>query len=120
MKQQLDDRERLFIDKRRRLIRWWPLALLCVLLLLAGTWLYLFMKHPALANASFVIDAVSAGALSTDIMQLSAVFLPIVISMLFFVLAVMLLLLHQTIRNERRYQSIIRKLCQPAVDDRAR
>ena len=112
---QLTDRDREFIDKRRRLIRWWPLALLCLLILLAGTWLFLFMKHPALANASFIIDAVSAGILSADIMQLSAVFLPIVVTLLFFVIAVMLLFLHLTIRNERRYQSIIRRLRQSAA-----
>ncbi|HUT40829.1 MAG TPA: hypothetical protein VM011_05745 [Gammaproteobacteria bacterium] len=113
---QLNEAELDFIDRRRRLIRWWPLVLLFMLLLLAGTWLFLFLKHPALANASFVIDAVSAGTLSADIMQLSAVFLPIVTSVLFFVLAVMLLFLHQSIRNERRYQFIIRNLHQPAAD----
>ncbi|MGB5472391.1 MAG: hypothetical protein WBQ78_02805 [Gammaproteobacteria bacterium] len=112
---QLNEAEMDFIDRRRQLVRWWPLVLLFTLLLLAGTWLFLFLKHPALANASFVIDAVSADTLSADIMQLSAVFLPIVISVLFFVLAVMLLFLHQSIRNERRYQFIIRNLCQPAT-----
>lgn len=110
--QAVTDTERAFLQRRRRLIRWWPLALLCMLLLLAGTGLFLYLKHPALANASYVIASVADGTLSADIMQLSALFLPVVITMLFFVLAVMLLFLHLTIRNERRYQSIIRRLRQ--------
>lgn len=112
---QLTGKDQVFIDKRRRLIHWWPLALLFKLLLLAGTWLYLFMRYPALANASFVIDAVAGGTLSADVLHLSALLLPIVVSMLFFVIAVMLLFLHQTVRNERHYQAIIRKLRQGAV-----
>ncbi|MEZ5541037.1 MAG: hypothetical protein R3F42_03240 [Pseudomonadota bacterium] len=112
--QQLSSNERIFIDRRRRLIRWWPPVLLLLLLLLAGTWLFLYLKHPPLANTSYVIAAVADGTLSSDVMQLSALFLPLVTTVLFFVLIVMLLFLHLTIRNERRYQAIIRRLQPPA------
>jgi hypothetical protein len=110
--QALSDSERTFLERRRRLVRRWPAALLGILLLLAGTWLFLFFRHPALANSSWVIDAISAGTLSSDVMQLSAAFLPLVTAVLFFVLVVMLLFLHLTVRNERRYQAIIRRLRQ--------
>ncbi|MGD2112796.1 MAG: hypothetical protein PVI50_05370 [Gammaproteobacteria bacterium] len=103
--QQLSDRERDFIATRQRLIRCCPPAATGLLPLLTGTGLILFLKHPALANACYVIDAVGAGTLPAEIMQVPAVFLPIVITLLF---------LHQTIRNERRYQAIIRRLREPA------
>jgi len=102
---QLSDRE--FIDKRRRLIRWWPPALLLMVVMLAGTWIFLYIKHPVLASPSFVIDALDAGTLSAAIMQLSAVLLPLMVCFLFLALAIMLLYLHLAIRNERRYQAII-------------
>jgi len=106
---QLYDIEQDFIDRRRRLIRWWPPALLLLVVMLAGTYLFLFIRHPGLANPSFITGAVQAGTLSAEDMLLAAVMLPVVVCLLFLVVAVMLLFLHMTVRNERRYQAIIRK-----------
>lgn len=108
----LDVNEQAFIDRRRALIRRWPLVLLVLLLLLAGTWLYLYLQHPVMANAAFVVEAVAAGTLSDEVMQLSTLYLPLVVTVLFFVVAVLLLFLHLAVRNERRYLGIIRRLRQ--------
>ena len=113
---QLTDNDREFIDRRRRLIRWWPLALLLMVVLLAGTCLFLFIRHPLLANPYFVFDAVQAGTLPLATLQLAAVFLPVVFCLLYSVIAVMLLLLHVTIRNERHYQAIIGKTVSAVSD----
>ncbi len=106
----LNDSEQAFIHRRRRLIRWWPPALLLLVVLLAGTYGFLFIQHPGLANPSFAIDAVHAGTLSADVMLLSAMILPVVVSCLFFVLVVMLIYLHAALNNERKYQAIIGRL----------
>ena len=108
--QQLNDTELAFLDRRRRLVRWWTPALLSMLVMLAGTWLLLYARHPALADPFFVADAVDAGTLSAASMRLSAVLLPVVVGFLFLVVAVMLCYLHLAIRNERRYHALIGKL----------
>lgn len=108
----LDIIDQAFIDRRRRLLLRWPVVLLVLLLLLAGTWLYLYLRHPHIANAAYVVEAVAAGTLSTEAMQLAALYLPLVVTVLFFVVAVLLLFLHLTVRNERRYMTIIRRLQQ--------
>jgi hypothetical protein len=111
--------EQAFLDRRRRLILRWPIVLLVLLLLLAGTWLYLYLRYPVLANAAFVVKAVAAGTLSAETLQLSTLYLPLVVTVLFFVVAVLLLFLHLTVRNERRYLAIIRRLRQsPDADSR--
>lgn len=110
--QQLSVAEQNFIDRRRRLMLRWPPVLLVMLVALGAGWLYLYFRHPALANTAYVIEAVRAGTLTNDVMQMSALFLPLVITVLFFVMVALLLFLHLTIRNERRYQAIIRSLRQ--------
>jgi len=107
---QLDVADQAFIDRRRHLLRWWSPALLSMLALLAGTWCYLYVRHPLMANPSYVVDAVNNGTLSAESLRLSAVMLPVVVGFLFVVTAAMLCYLHLAIRHERRYHALLGRL----------
>lgn len=107
---ELSEQERAFLGKRQRLLRYWP----AVTVVLALGWLalvgWLWLAHPLLANPTLVQKRLQADQLTDGTMQLLAVMLPVVIDLCLLLLLVVIVFVAVALRNEHRYQEIVRKL----------
>ncbi len=112
----MNESDRRFLQRRRRLARSWNLvgaALLLVLLALAAT---LFFRVPFLANPMYVADLLKTGGLERSTLELMAMMLPVVFLLCLAVTVVVVLFGFAIFSNERRYLAIIDALERGSVD----
>lgn len=114
----MDERDRAFLQRRRKLAKSWNLVGMLLLLVLIGVGATIFMRVPLLANPMYVAGHVKAGTLETSTMELSAVLLPIVFLLCLGVVAVVVLFAYAMFSNERRYLAIIERLEQSPEERR--
>lgn len=96
-----------FIEKRRRLVRWWNLVGSVTFGGLVAFVAWMFWSQPRLINPLHVVGELQAGGIPQATLEIMAAMLPIVVLAIFFVLAVMIGFTCAMIGNERRYLKII-------------
>lgn len=112
----MNDSDRRFLQRRRRLARSWNLVGAMLLLVLAALTATLFFRVPFLANPLYVIDLLKDGNLERSTMELMAFMLPIVVLLCLAVTAVTVVFGFAFFSNERRYLAIIDALEQRPED----
>ena len=119
MAEPITDKDVEFLEKRRKLVRWWNVvgSLTFVGLVAFVTWM--FWSQPRLVNPLHVVGELQAGAIPQEALEIMAAMLPMVVLVIFIVLGVTIGFTFAMIGNERRYQKIIDELKNqiPADDD---
>lgn len=115
----LSKADKVFVEKRERRAKYWPLfgTALLVTLVTYGAWLWL--KVPHLINPGHVIERLNAGTLSESTMGVMVVMLPIVIAALLVFTFVVVLLWFISFRNESRLIRLVRGLQEASERDNA-
>ncbi len=106
----LSAKEEAFLEKRARLARWWNVAALGMLAVLAGIALWLYLKSPRLISPGRVLADLEAGTLPVETAETMAVLLPVLVLMCLVIVAVVVFYGFFVFSNERRYHDIIAKL----------
>ena len=99
-----------FIEKRRKLIRWWNLVGAMTFAGLVSFVAWMFWAQPRLINPLHVVGELEAGGIPQATLEIMAVLLPMVVLAIFLVLAVMIGFAFAVIGNERRYLRMIDRL----------
>lgn len=113
----LTEKERIFVDNRRKLTASWPYIgslLLAAVVLLAG---WLFWSSPLLINPLYVFNRLEAEAIETPTLLLMAGILPIVMLMCIFILVSVLLISFSAFSNERKLIDIVTRLSGEKLDN---
>lgn len=107
----LSQTERAFIEKRRRLLRWWPVAATVLLLGLLSLALWMYWQSPLLIDPRVVAVAIQEGRLADDSLALMALLLPVMVLTLLALMLVFVLLGFAIFRNEARYLEMLSSCC---------
>lgn len=111
----MDEKDRAFLQRRRKLAKAWNLVGALLLGLLAALGATIYFRVPQMANPFYVADQVKADTLEASTMELSAVLLPVVFLLCLGVVAIEVLFAFAMFANERRYLAIIEALEQTAT-----
>jgi len=106
---EMNETDRRFLSRRRRLARSWNVVGAALLVLLAATTATVYFRVPLLANPLYVVNLVKQGNLEPASMELMAVLLPIVFLLCLAVVAITVGFGFAIFANERRYLEIIDK-----------
>ncbi len=104
---ELLDGEKGFLAKRIRLVRLWRYVGPVLLCLIASLGVWLYVRHPLLANPAYVVAALQRGGIDQKTIELTAVLFPIVVWLLVLLCFVVVLLIYAGCANERKYLEII-------------
>lgn len=110
MAEPITDKDIQFVEKRRKLVRWWNLVGSLTFGCLVAFVAWMFWSQPRLINPLHVVDELKAGGIPQATLEIMAALLPMVVLAIFFVLAVMIGFTFAMIGNERRYLKIIDRL----------
>lgn len=105
-----DDRFERFLEKRRKLIAFWRVAGPLSLLGLAACFAWLYFRTPLMVDPFEVADRLEAGAIGEPTLAIMSLLLPVMVSLCFLVLVVIILFVYATISNEKRYLQAIDRL----------
>jgi hypothetical protein len=106
----LTEQERVFIERRAKLVRVWPIVgAICLAGVLCLT-AWLWFTRPWLVNPWAVFSGLEAGLIPGPTILLMAAMLPVVVLTSLFVLVVCLLYCFAAFSNERKHLEIIRRL----------
>jgi len=100
----------LYLAKRERLAKSWPVAGGIILLLLAALAAWLWLKTPYLINPWLVFEHIKSGTLPESTATVMVAMLPIVVLTLLVFAAVVVLLVFAALANERRIIRLLRRL----------
>ncbi len=103
-----DDQD--FLKKRQRFVSRGNLAVVSILVLLTGTYTWLWFSSPFLANPFHVARAVQQKTMDPSMLTGAAVILPVVVTGLFATVGLFALLGCVIFHNEKRYLTLIDKL----------
>lgn len=96
-----------FLEKRKRLLKFWPWAGSSLLLLIIGLAIYFYIRIPLIINPWEVISRLESGTLAKSSLETMAVLLPIVFGLVFFLLVVIGVLIFMALANEKKYHRIL-------------
>jgi protein-S-isoprenylcysteine O-methyltransferase Ste14 len=96
-----------FLRDRRRLIKNWPLVGGSSMLLLLATYAWLAMQHPALANPVWVYNGLMSNEIGHDVLVMLAMLTPILLTMIFVILGLVLTLGFSIMRREKRLLDMV-------------
>lgn len=99
-----------FIAKRRHLIGAWRYIGGLLSVVVASIAIYLWLRVPLLGNPIETARRLEAGEVANTTLLLSAVMLPLVVVMLFGLVAAFIAVVHRALAHERRHIAIIDKL----------
>jgi hypothetical protein len=99
-----------FVAKRRQLISAWRYVGGLLALAITGFALYLWLRVPLLGNPLETARRVESGDIAQTTLLLSVVMLPMVMSLLWVVVAALIVVIYRAFAHERRHISIIEKL----------
>jgi len=102
--------QKLFVEKRERLARSWPVVGVILLALLAAFGVWAWFKTPYLINPWAVFESLRAGTLPESTANLIVAMLPIVMLTLLFSAFVVVLLFFVAFSNERRLIRLLQTL----------
>ncbi|WP_341326612.1 hypothetical protein [Methylotuvimicrobium sp. KM2] len=106
----LTPQERDFLEKRRRLTRYWPIGAGLLLASLATLTVWLWNYSPYLVNPYYVIDRLESGKTDAGIMEISTLLLPMMTLTVIVLLGLAVVMGFASFANEKKYQVIINKL----------
>lgn len=106
----LSDDDLKFIEKRKKINKYWPVFGVLMPLMLISVFLYLFLKVPKLANPYHVIDLLNANKLDPATMSILSVICPLTIDFLFLTMGVLTIYVWLAVRMERQYLRMIDEL----------
>lgn len=98
-----------FIERRKRLARYWPWTGVTVLLGLLGYVVWLWFSSPLLINPWAVFDALEKNTLAQSTLVVMAAMLPILMLSLVVFMVVIVALLFQVMAREKRLIRLIEK-----------
>lgn len=113
----LSPADSLYIMKRERLAKSWPVAGGLLLLLLAALAAWLWIKTPYLINPWLVIESLESGTLPESTTTIMVAMLPILVLTLLVLAAAVVLLAGAALANERRIIRLLRRLEQESRGD---
>ncbi|CCE22746.1 hypothetical protein [Methylotuvimicrobium alcaliphilum] len=106
----LTPQKRDFIEKRRRLTRYWPIGAGLLLASLAALSVWLWNFSPYLANPYCVIERLESGKIDAGMMAMSTLLLPMMTLTVIVLLGLAVVMGFASFANEKKYQAIINKL----------
>lgn len=109
----LSTKDLVFIEKRERLTKYWPLAGAGLLTLLSAFSIWLWAEVPHMINPWFVSASINNGTLPETTVTTMAVILPFVMLSFLVFAGIVVLLAFVAFANERRLLRLIRKLEAP-------
>ncbi len=99
-----------FLEKRRKLIAAWSIAGPLSLLGLAAFFVWMYLSTPLLVNPFEVAERLESGAIDEPTLAIMSLLLPVMISLCFLVLVVIILCVYAAISNEKKYLQLIDRL----------
>ncbi len=106
----LTERERVFVERRAKLVRSWRVVGTVCLGLVVCLAAWLWVTRPLFINPWAVFAGLRDGSIPGSMITLMAAMLPVVVLACLFVLAVCLLFCFAAFANERKHLEIIRRL----------
>ena len=106
----LTSADKLFIERRERLTKLWPIAGIGCLVLIAVFSVWLWLNVPYLIDPWRVIESLESEALPESTMGIMLVMLPIVMIALLVFAFIIVLLGFAAFANERRMIRLLRKM----------
>lgn len=103
----LDQRQKSFLQKRRKLLKLWPYVGPLKLLGVLGLMFYLMMYSPLLTNPLEVSARIQAGSLAQSTLEMMAMLLPIMFITTCFTLVTLIVLMYASFSNEKKYIKMI-------------
>lgn len=107
---ELTEKEQRFLQKRRLLLKYWPIAGSFSLLLLGMLTAWLFWSSPLLVNPNLVWKELQSGGLGESQALIMAGLLPVVMLLALLLTLVVILFGFTALRNEKRELAIIDRL----------
>lgn len=101
--------DRVYLARRERLLRYWPVAGGTLLCLLAGLGLYLWLEVPYLVNPRALGVAIETGRLAESTVLFMAALVPVLFVALLASAVLVVLLLFVVAANERRLLAMLRR-----------
>lgn len=103
----LTEKEVQFIKRREMFTSTWKMVAGLILSGLGALFIWLYFSSPYLVNPVAVAKGLEEGTIDVSTLNITALILPVVIILLFLVIAIMFLLGYSVIANEKKYLSII-------------
>lgn len=107
----LSPTELLFIEKRERLTRQWPIFGFCLLFLFAGIVFWLWNETPHMVDPWLVATSLEEGTLAESTLTAMAAMLPLVVLVLIAAAGAFVMLLSVACANERRLIQLLGREC---------
>jgi len=101
-----------FIQKRKKLLKLWPITASILLLGIAFLTAWLFWNTPLLINPYAAIEQLNTQSIPDSTTSLMVAMLPIVMLMCLFLTVVLILFMFVAFSNEKRHMAIIERLLQ--------
>jgi hypothetical protein len=111
---QMNDDDKIFIAKRARLIKAWPIVGAFCLCLVLGFSVWMIFSKPHIANPFVVLSMLKSGAVPSSSLTLMAALQPIYFLICLFLLVVIVLLIFMAIAIEKKYMAILRRMDEQA------
>lgn len=104
---ELNQDEVRFLGRRRKLISAWRYAGPLTLLLIFGLAIFLGLRSPMMVNPFAIIERLEAGTLAQSTLEMMAMFVPLLVITICFILIVLIQLMYVAFSNEKKYLQII-------------
>lgn len=99
-----------FLEKRRTSMAAWRVAGPLLLVTLAAFFGWLYLRVPLLINPFEVADRLESGAIGEPTLAIMSLLLPLMVSLCFLLLVVIILSVYGAISNEKKYLQAIDRL----------
>ncbi|NOZ24468.1 MAG: hypothetical protein GXP25_25605 [Planctomycetes bacterium] len=106
----LNEEDRDFISKRRKLATSWPLVGVILIAALGALVVGLFVWSPMLVNPFAVLSRIAADEMPQSTLKMAAVLLPVVTLFCFAIVLIVLIFVFFAMANERRHLRILDRL----------
>ncbi len=116
MPEPLEPKDLKFLKDRRRFASKGNLLGTALLAGILASTAWMYWAHPRLANPFHVYNELMAGGIPQSMLEMMAAMLPILVTTVFVVLAIMAVFSFAIFRNERRYLKIIDRLTDEPTD----
>ncbi len=114
----LSKEQRDYLDKRRKILRFWPFAGPFLPLGIAGLAIHLYVNTPLLIDPYEVLSRIEAHSIKQSSLEIMAVMLPITFIAICFLLVMLVVVMYAAFANERRYLEIVGEMERGGGDGR--
>ena len=106
----LEEQDGRFLERRATLVHAWPVVGSLMLVAVAAFTAWLHLARPLLGSPFAVMERLRDGSLPATSMVVMAGLLPVVMLMCLGLVVVLILFVFASVRNEKRYLRIVRRL----------